>query len=495
MRLRGGIGPHLNWRVIVPVVSTTLLTVGGGLLLCAAVAIVGGDGGAVALGGTALVVIPVAALGLTSARRLRSVPLRARDGFFAVTAAWVAAAAVGAVPFLIEGTLERPVDAYFETMSGFTTTGSSLLSDIQAEPDAILLWRSMTQWIGGVGIVVLVVAIAPATGLAGARVFYAETSGVTAERLTPRIAETAKIIWSIYVVMTAAGVVAFMVAGMSGFDAVNHSFTAVATGGYSTKNASIGTFDSLPIELVAIVLMIAGAINFAFYWRALHGPSIWPQAAEIRAFLSLLGVSIVALTGSLEISDQGEGLWENLRGVAFSATSISTATGFGTVDTNLWNDYARAHLVVLMFIGGSAGSTAGGMKVIRAMLLAKTAGQEIQRQLRPKAVQVLRTRGRIFTEEVRRGVLAFFFIYVTVAAVGTIAMLATGLDFITAIGSVAATLNTVGPGFGEVGTASNFQPVSEAGRVVLTMLMLAGRLEIFSVLVLFTPLFWRRTIA
>jgi len=495
MRLRRRFGPSLNWQIIVPVVSGALLATGAGLLACFAVAVAGGDGGTLAVGLPAAIAIPLGALGVLSARRLRSMPLRPRDGFVAVTGAWVVCALVGAVPFLLEGTFHRLVDALFESMSGFTTTGSSLLADIEAEPDAILLWRQLTQWLGGVGIVVLVVAIAPATGLATSRVFYAETSGVTAERLTPRIAETAKIIWGVYIVLTVLAFVAFMLAGMGAFDAIGHSFSTISTGGLSTRNASIGTFDSLAIELVAIVFMITGAINFAFYWRALHGPSIWPQAAEIRLFLLILAGSIVAITVSLELSDQGEGLWENLRGVAFSATSLATTTGYGTVDTNLWNDYARVHLLLLMIIGGCAGSTAGGLKVIRAMLLAKTGGQEIQRQLQPRRVQVLRTRGHVYTEEVRRGVLGFFYIYITVTAVATMAMLATGLDFMTALSGVAATLNTAGPGFGEVGTAANFQPVSEGGRLILTGVMLAGRLEIFTVLVLFTPAFWRPSIA
>lgn len=495
MRLRGGFGPRLNWQIIVPVVSGALLATGVGLLACFVVAVGGGDGGAVAVGVPVAVALPLGALGVVTARRLRSMPIRPRDGFAAVTGAWVVCALVGALPFVLEGTFDRLIDAYFESMSGFTTTGSSLLAEIEAQPDAILLWRQMTNWLGGVGIVVLVVAIAPATGLASTRVFYAETSGVTADRLTPRIADTAKIIWGIYVVLTALACLAFMLAGMGAFDAIGHSFSTIATGGFSTKNASVGTFDSLAIELVAIVFMIAGAINFAFYWRALRGPSIWPQAAEIRAFLVILAVGIAAITASLEISDEGDGLWENLRGVAFSATSLATCTGFGTVDTNEWNDFARVSILLLMFIGGCAGSTAGGMKVIRVLLLAKTAGQEIRRQLQPKAVHVLRIRGHAYSEEVRRAVLGFFFIYITVTAVATMAMLASGLDFMTALSAVGATLNTAGPGFGEVGTAANFQPVSEAGRLVLTGVMLAGRLEIFTVLVLLTPAFWRRTIA
>jgi trk system potassium uptake protein TrkH len=494
-RRRGRLGPNLNWQLIVPVVSGALLAVGLGMAACFAVAVAGGDGATLAFGAPAAVVLPLAGLGMASARRLRSMPLRARDGFFAVTAAWVAAAAVGAIPFLLADTFDRSLDAFFESMSGFTTTGATLLADIEPEPDAILLWRSITQWLGGVGIVVLVVAIAPATGLATQRVFYAETSGVTAERLTPRIADTAKIICGIYLSLTVAGFLSYVVAGMAPFDAVNHIFTTLATGGFSTKTASIAEFDSLAIELVAILFMTAGGVNFAFYWRALRGRGIWPQAAEVRLYLLILAASISAVTISLALNDQTGGIWQDLREAAFSVTSTMTNTGYTTAEFDDWNDYARAHLLLVMFVGGCAGSTAGGLKVIRVLLLGKTAGQEVQRQLRPTAVQVLRTRGRVFSEEVRRGVLAFFYIYMTVAIVATLAMLASGLDIISAFSSVAATLNLVGPGLGEVGATDNYEAVSDGGRVILTAVMLTGRLEIFTVLVLLTPAFWRPNVA
>lgn len=488
-------GPNLNWQIIVPVISGVALAVGVGLVGCLALAIIGGDGGVLAFALPAAVVIVPAALGLRSAPRLRSMPLRPRDGFFAVSAAWIVAAAIGAVPLMIEGTLERPLDAFFESMSGFTTTGATLLTRVEPHPDAILLWRSTMQWLGGVGIVVLVVAIAPATGLATQRVFYAETSGITAERLTPRIADTAKILWGIYLTMTALGFIAYLLAGMGPFDAINHVFTTVATGGFSTRTASIADFDSLAVELVAIFFMIAAGVNFAFYWRALRGPTIWPQAAEVRVYLLILAAATIAATASLQLNEHPGGLWQSLRDATFSVTSVMTSTGYTTADFDAFNDFARTLLLLLMFVGGCAGSTAGGMKVIRVLLLAKTTTQEIHRQLQPKAVHVLRTRGRIFNEDIRRGVLGFAFIYLTVTTIATFGMLATGLDFLSALSSVIATLNVIGPGMGDVGATDNYEAVSGAGRAILTFTMLAGRLEIFTVLVLLTPAFWRRSIA
>jgi trk system potassium uptake protein TrkH len=495
-RERFRVGPNLNWAIIVPVVSGAVLAVGLGFVVCFFVAAAGGDGSAAAFGVPAAVVLPLAGVGLVSARRLPSAPLRPRDGFSAVTLAWVASAVVGAVPFLVNGTFSAPVDAFFESVSGLTTTGATLLAEVEPEPDAILLWRSLSQWIGGVGIVVLVVAIAPATGLAGQRAFYAETSGVTAERLTPRIADTAKIIWAVYLSLTALGFVAYLLAGMTAWDAVNHSFTTVATGGYSTRTASIAAFDSLAIELVAIVLMTASGVNFAFYWLALRRRDrIWPQAAEVRAYLLIIAGTTAAVTVALVLADHTDRVGDSLRSSLFAVVSVITSTGFTTVDFDAFPDFARVALLLLMFVGGCAGSTAGGMKVIRVMLLGKAAGQGVQRQLQPSTVQVLRIRGRVYPEAVRRGVFAFFGLYVTVFAAGTLCMAAAGLDPVTAASSVSATLNVIGPGLGDVGATENFTAVPDSGRWILSALMLIGRLEVFTVLVLLTPAFWRPNVA
>lgn len=489
-------GVGLNWGIVAPVVGAALLAAGLGMLACLATALAYGDGGAAAFGLSAALTLPLGALGLELGRRLDQGVLRARDGYFAVTATWLLAAACGAVPFLLSGTLTSPIDAFFESMSGFTTTGATLLEKIEREPDAVLLWRSLMQWLGGVGIVVLVVAIAPATGLATQRVFYAETSGVTAERLTPRIADTAKIIWTIYGTLTAAGVVAYWIAGMGAFDAVNHSLTTLASGGFSTRTASIAAFDSLAIELVAIVFMLLAGVNFAFYWLVLRRRDrLWPQAAEVRAYLLIVAGASAVIASVLIASEEAGGSGTAVRNAVFHVVSLVTSTGYTTADFDEWHDLARTGLFVLMFVGGCAGSTSGGMKVIRVMLLARAAGQEVQRQLRPTAVQVLRVRGRTFSEDVRRGVLGFFYIYVAVFLAGTLAMAGFGLDVVSAAGSVAATLNVIGPGFGAVGAAENYGAVPDGGLWLLSALMLIGRLEVFTVLVLLTPAFWRPNVA
>ncbi|WP_354700637.1 Trk system potassium uptake protein TrkH [Paraconexibacter sp. AEG42_29] len=491
---RIALGPGFNWRLILPVLAAVLAALAVGMLVCAGYSLAIGDGAAHAFALPAAVLVPLAGAGTLLSRRARNVPFRSRDGYLAVTLAWIVAAAAGAAPFVLEGTLPRAVDGLFESMAGFTTTGSSLM-DVEQVPDSVLLWRSLTQWLGGVGIVVLVVAIAPAAGVGSQRLFHAETSGVTQDRLTPRIADTAKIICSIYVGLTVAGFAAFFAAGMGPFDAFNHILTTISSGGYSTRSASIGAFDSLPIELVAIVFMVASGINFAFYWRVLRGGSIWPQAAEVRAFALILLAATVVVTTSLVIAGHDGGFWGALRGGGFTVASIGSGTGLVTDDYDRWNDFARSQLLVLMFIGGCAGSTSGGIKVVRLLLLWKTVGQELQRQLRPRAVQVLRTRGRVFSEDVRRAVLAFALIYGLVALAGTFALLITGVDAVSALTSSVSCLALLGTGFGTVGPTENFSSLSESARCILMFLMLAGRLEVLTVLVLLTPAFWRRNVA
>ena len=489
---RGGRGIALNWGIVLPVLGGVLVSVGLGMAVCVVVALGYGDGGALAFGVTGAVVAAAGVLGLLAARRLEQGPLRARDGFFAVTMAWLVASVAGAVPFLLTGTFSQPVDALFESMSGFTGCGATLLPDVEAEPHAILFWRSLSHWLGGVGIVLLVVAIAPATGLASQRVFFAESSGPMVERLTPRIADTAKIIWGLYLTLTVLAGVSYLLAGMGPFDAVNHAFATVATGGYSTRTESLGAFDSLSIELVAIVFMALSGVNLVFYWRVLRGGPLWPQLAEVRAYGLIILIATTLVTVSVLVAGDVASFGAALRASGFTVVSMVTSTAFITEDFDLWNDFARLTILGVMFVGGCAGSTSGGLKVVRIMLLGKTAGQEIRRQLQPRAIQVLRMPGRVFSEDARATVLGFFYIWVTVWAFGTLVMTAVGLDLVSSATAVAAALNLAGAGLGQVGAVENFAAVPSGGRVVLSALMLIGRLEVFTVVALLMPAFWRR---
>jgi trk system potassium uptake protein TrkH len=489
------VGPRLNWQVIVPIVSGALLAVAAGMAICAIVALATGDEGAIAFGATAAIIGPLALAGIVRGAAPDDEPLRPRDGYLAVTLAWMAAMAVGAVPFLAYGAFSDPLHALFESVSGFTTTGATVLSSVEAQPRAILLWRSLSQWIGGVGIVVLVVALAPAVGLASQRVFYAESTGLPQDRLTPRIVDTAQIIAGIYVALTGLCFAAYVAAGMGAWDAINHALTTLATGGFSTRDRSLGAFDSLPVELVAIAFMTVAGINFAFYWRALHGRSLRPQLAEVRVYLAIIAAVTAVLTVVLLIGDAALGVGRSLRDGAFAAASVASGTGFATSDFGRWPQFAGLLLLALMFVGGCAGSTSGGMKVFRVMMLAKTAGQELHRQLAPSAVQVLRAGGRVFADEVRRGLLGFFLLYMLVFFAGVLAMSAFGLNALTAASASATAINVVGPGVGDIGALDSYAAIPDGGLGVLCALMLIGRLEVFTVLVLLTPAFWRRTIA
>ena len=482
-------GPAL----IALVVGGTLAAVGAAMLLVAALALAGDgrDVAAFAPVGVGVAGIGVLAVAVSSGRDRNAAAIKPYLGFLAVTLAWLAAALAGSIPFLLTGTFSSPIDAFFEAMSGFTTTGATLLEDFD-QPDAIFWWRSLMQYLGGLGIVVLVVAIAPVSGAGIQRAFYAEVSGVTAERLTPRIIDTAKILAGIYAVLTLGAFVAYEVTGMSPFEALNHTMTTVSTGGFSTQAGSIAAFESIGVEMVAFTFMVLAGVNFAFYWRAIKGEGLMPQLAEVRAYLAILLFSILAVTVSLLIADDVVGLGTTVREAAFSVTTVMTGTGYVTGDFDSWNDFARVLIILLMFTGACAGSTCGGIKVIRVSLLFKTARQEIDRQLQPNAVQVLRMGGRPFSEQVRRAVLGFFLLYVIVYAFGSLAMASTGVDPITAVSGAATTLNIVGPGLGEIGATDSFTGIPPLGRIVGSILMLTGRLEVFTVVALLAPIFRNR---
>lgn len=433
---------------------------------------------ALAAGGTALLLLP----------RPHNVEIRPTVGLGSITLAWTLAAAIGSVPLMLSGVLSSPLDAYFEAMSGFSTTGATLIDDVDATPDGLLAWRSVMQWLGGVGIVVLIVAIAPTLAPGLQRYFYSEASSVGDSRLTPRIADTAKIVGAIYLVLSTAAGLAYLIAGMSAFDAVNHAMTTLATGGVSTHTASFAAFDSTAIEVVAIVFMAAAAVNFAFYWRLIKGRSLMPQLAEVRVYFGILLLGTVAVTTSLLVNGDVEGTGAAIRAASFTVTSLSSTTGFTTLDFDTWGGFPEIVLVLLMVVGGCAGSTAGGIKVIRVTLIGKSVGQELRRQTEPRTVTVLRMGGKVFNENVRGAVLAFFTIYVLIFALGVLAFTAAGLGEAGAIGGVAATLNGVGPGLGDVGGLENFSALGDGGRAMAIFLMLAGRLEIFTVVALLAAL-------
>ncbi|MDP9478852.1 MAG: TrkH family potassium uptake protein [Actinomycetota bacterium] len=482
-------------RIVLGVNSGVVLALGLALLCPLALSLLYGDGSWESFLIPAAVMIPLGAAGLWAIRLRGLGYVLERDVYLSVTLAWVLAAVLGGVPYLLEGTFQSLLDSTFEGMSGFTTTGATLLPDIEAETPSLLFWRSMTQWLGGIGIVVLFVAVAPAIGAGAARLLGAEVSGLTETRFTARIADTAKALLVIYAALSVATALALLMVGMPLYDAVVHAFATVATGGFSPKTASIAFYDSLAVEAVLIVFMVLSGVTFALYYLIYtrkRFDTILDR--EVVTYLGIIVGAIFFVWGVLVFEGSYGNSWGTaLRDSAFTVTSIITTTGFVTADFDEWETGAKTALVLLMFVGGCAGSTAGGIKVIRIMVIFRTNFQELFHMVHPRAVTPLKIGDRIVTERVRLAVLGLFAAWIAVFAQATfLVALQEDLTMVSAATAVATTLNVVGPGLDQVGAAENFGAVNAFGRFVLTGCMLLGRLEIFTALVLLSPSFWRR---
>ncbi len=417
-----------------------------------------------------------------------------KDGFAIVAFSWLIIALLGALPYRISGAIPSYVDAFFESMSGFTTTGSTILSDIEVLPPSMLFWRAMTHWLGGMGIIVLTLAILPFLGIGGMQLFQAEVPGPTKDRLTPRIQDTARILWSVYLLMTLAEVVLLMIGGMDFFNALTHSFATLATGGFSTFNSSVAHYNSTYIHLVIVVFMFLAGANFSLHFRALRGnlKAYW-QDEEFRLYSLIVLVSTVAIF----LVNAGAVIYKNnllnLRDSLFQVVSIMTTTGFGTADFDLWPPFAKMLLVTLMFVGGCAGSTGGGVKVVRCLLFFKYARSQLKRLVHPRQVETIKMGNMKVPQDVMIGILSFFAIYIAVFLGASLAVTALGVDIVTGPTAVVATLNNIGPGLHLVGPSRNFGHLPSMAKLVLIFCMLAGRLELYTVAILFTPEFWKMT--
>lgn len=415
-----------------------------------------------------------------------------RDGFAIVALGWVAVALAGSLPYLLTGSIDSFSGAFFESMSGLTTTGASVVTDLDALPRGVILWRSLTQWLGGMGIIVLSVAILPFLGVGGMQLMQAEIPGLAPDRLRPRVRQTASLLWAVYCLFTFVETALLWAGGMSLFDAVNHSLTTMATGGFSTQGASVAAYDSPYLEYVIAVFMVAAGINFTLHYSALTGR--WHAVrrnTELRIYLILLGGATAALTALTWGSGAIEGLEPAFRAALFQASSIMTTTGFTTADYETWAPAAQTLLFLLMLVGGCAGSTSGSVKVLRHILVAKEARISLKRLIHPAGVFVYKMDGRAVGEDVLANVSGFLLLYMGILGAGILGLNLLGADVATAAGAAAATLGNVGPGFGAVGPTETYAGFSAASLWLLNALMLIGRLEIFTVLVLFTRTYWR----
>ena len=447
----------------------------------------------------------ITGLTLRLSLRERQEELGIREGFAVVALAWVTVALFGALPYQLAGTFHidgrSPWTAfsfsYFESMAGFSTTGATVLTEIEHLSHAMLFWRSFTHWLGGMGIVVLAVAILPMLGIGGMQLFRAEAPGPQTDRLTPRIAQTAKLLWGVYVLLSILEVTLLMVGKMPLFDALCHTFGTMATGGFSTKNASIAHYDSVYIDMVICVFMFLAGTNFALHYRALRGNvKAYFQDTEFKFYCTVIAVGITLISwNTIRFHVNGEipydSMWTSLRYATFQVLSIITTTGYGTADFEQWPALSQFILITLMFYGGCAGSTGGGMKQVRFLLLIKQSGAEIKRLIFPHAVLPIRVNDQVVPREVMTNILGFFFFFIGIFAIVTCIMTTLGLDLVSAAGATIATMGNIGPGLGSVGPTDNYAHIHTTGKFVLSFCMLLGRLELYTVLILFSPNFWK----
>ena len=433
----------------------------------------------------------VAHSSLANPTRRNTEELSLKDGFGIVGFSWFGASLIGSLPFLISGAIPSFPLALFEATSGLTTTGSTILANIEVLPKGILFWRSFLHWLGGMGIIVLSVAILPFLGLGGMQLYKAESPGPTKDKLRPRIQQTAKLLWGVYILISACCFVLLMVAGMDWFDAACHTFGTVATGGFSPYNASIGHFPSVTIHYIIIFFMALCGISFALHYRALTGrPQAYLRHAELRFYVTLIALATLAIY--LTRLDEALPTEQNFRESLFQVVSIITTTGYGTADYEIWSPFAKIIVLGLMVVGGCAGSTGGGLKVVRILLLFKYLKILLNQQLHPSGVFVVKLDGSRVKREVIQNILGLFLVFVLLHMAASAFLAFLDVDILTAVTATLTCLGNVGPGLGSVGPTENFLAIPTAGTVVLSFCMIMGRLEIFSVLILFLPQTWRR---
>ncbi|MGL5683924.1 MAG: TrkH family potassium uptake protein [Marinifilaceae bacterium] len=419
--------------------------------------------------------------------------LARRDGYFLVTVVWIIFSVFGALPYIFGGTIPSFVDAFFETMSGFTTTGSSILNDIEALPHATLFWRSLTQWLGGLGIIVLFLALLSSLGIEGKDLFLAEVPGPVLSKTTFTFSGTARRLWLLYTIMTLSETVLLMLGDMTFFDSICHSFTTMATGGFSTKQASIAHWDSAYIQYVTIFFMLLAGTNFTLLYTTLKGRGsvqLWKDN-EFRTYCTVVFVATVAIMIALYVTNIGH--WEKcFRDALFQVVTLVTTTGFATADYILWPSIAKVILFLLFFMGASAGSTSGGMKIVRVLLLIKNSVIQLKRTIHPYGVINVKYNQKSVHPDMVMGISSFATLYLLLFFVGTgILVLFVG-DIDTAASAAITSISNVGPGFGSIGPMSNFAALPDGAKIILSILMLVGRLEVLTVLVLFSKAFWKR---
>lgn len=481
----------MNHRLVLYILGLVLQVEAALMLPSLAISLGYGDGDHMAFLISAVITF-VVGLGLSLLKR-DGVKMQARDGFAAVGLAWIVLSLFGALPYVFSGVIPNYAKAVFETASGFTTTGATMLTFMEGQPRGVLFWRGQTQWMGGVGVLMLALALLPKLGEGSVYLMRAESPGPIKSKLTPRLRDTAKILYSIYIGLTAAEALCLCLAGMPLYDAVIHSFTTISTGGFSVKNASIGAYDSLVIEWIVIIFMFLSGVNFALLLAALRRnfKALW-RSEELRCYTAVtLGASAI-ITADLALRAGRLLNVETVTDAVFQLVTLMTTTGYMTDDYVLWPAFSQVVLMVAMLLGGCASSTAGGIKHIRAVLLGKSLVRDLRRILHPRQVTTIKCDGERVSEQVLSGISVFFFAYILLLVLGTLVVAWESADIVTAFGASLTCLSNVGPGFGTMGPTGNFSALSNVSTVVLTFSMLLGRLEIMPLLLLLFPGLWKK---
>lgn len=486
----------LNLRIIVNIMGLLIGLNGMFMLLCIPVCLAYDDGDLNGILISGLLTAGAGGAAWFFSRKAKP-QIRKREGYLIVALGWLMLSLTGTLPYLLTESLPNFAEALFETASGYTTTGASVMNDIEAMPHGVLFWRSITHWIGGMGIIVLALAILPILGIGGMQLFSAESPGPSTDKLHPRIQETAKRLWLLYVSLTILETILLWVGGMTFYDALNHSMSTVSTGGFSTKNLSVAYYDAPFIQYIIILFMILSGINFSLTYFALRGNfrKIWKNE-EFKTFLGVVGIAVLLTTLIVWLqtpTGEAYGLERSFRDSLFQVVAVVTTTGFVTADFTAWTPLLTVFFFILMFTGGSAGSTSGGVKMIRHIVIFRNGLTEFRRLLHPSGVIPVRYNGKSVNPQIVQNILAFLVIYLFVFAVGAFLLGAIGLDFLTAIGASAASVGNIGPGLGGVGPVENYSLIPDGGKIILVFEMIIGRLELFTILILFTPYFWRRS--
>lgn len=482
----------MRWKFIFQVVGILILFLGLTMVFPLVVGIIYKDGSVTpilwSMGMTVIIGLSVYFI----FRRSKVETVTQREGIAVVAFGWIAVGLFGALPFHLDGTFVTFVDAFFESVSGFTTTGSSVMTNIETVSKGLLFWRAFIQWLGGMGIIVLSIAILPFLGVGGMQLYKAEVPAPVPDKLKPRIRDTALILWKVYALFTLVQVILLMFGGMDLYDSLCHTFTTMPTGGYSTKNASIAHYDSIYIDTVIIIFMVIAGINFSLHYQLIRGrPLVFWKDPESRFFLITV-IFLIALVSFNIFGTVYDDIGQAIRYGAFQVVSIITTTGYATADYEKWPAMSQLILLLCMFLGACAGSTGGGVKAVRVMVCLKYCYNELFSLIHPHAVRVIKLGGKPVPEDVTRSILGFLSLYVGLFAVSAVVLSGMGVDFMTAITAVAATLGNIGPGLGMVGPVDNFAVIPYMGKWLLIWCMLLGRLEIYTVIILIVPEFYRK---